>query len=468
MTSEKSKRKHDEDESSEARHRCGWIRSSDEAAVMAVERRDPVILTSELNNQKWEDLMKEGKSFEISQQLVLEAYKRVKANHGAPGIDGEDFASFEKDLKNNLYKLWNRMVSGSYFPKPVKGVEIPKKNGKKRLLGIPTIADRTAQMVVRMCFEPLVEPMFHEDSYGYRPNKSAIDAVRVTRERCWKMNWVLEFDIVGLFDNIDHDLMMQVVRKHTDSKWMILYIERFLKADMIMPDGTVRKRTSGTPQGGVISPVLANLFMHYAFDRWMVTQNPGNPWARYADDAVIHCRSKEEAEQLLGRLKKRMTACKLELHPEKTRIIYCRKETNSPRQEHESFDFLGYTFRMRWVKSRQGNWFHAFTPAVSNASARQFRDKIRGFRKMGKLWTPEEMAKRMNPVIRGWANYFILFNRNEARSKGLNYVNLMLVDWAKRRYKGLHRSRRQASIWLDRLVKSSPNLFYQWQLGYKP
>ena len=195
--------------------------------------------------------MKEGQSYEISQHQVLEAYKRVKANRGASGIDGITFSEFEKDLKNNLYKLWNRMSSGSYFPKAVKGVEIPKKNGKKRLLGVPTIADRVAQMVVRMNFEPLVEPIFCEDSYGYRPNKSALDAVGITRKRCWQMAWVLEFDIKGLFDNIDHELMMQVVRKHTDSKWMILYIERFLKADMVMPDGTVSKRTSGTPQGGL-------------------------------------------------------------------------------------------------------------------------------------------------------------------------------------------------------------------------
>ena len=235
--------------------------------------------------------MKEGQSYEISQHQVLEAYKCVKANQGAAGIDGVTFEEFEKDLKNNLYKLWNRMSSGSYFPKAVRGVEIPKKNGKKRLLGIPTITDRVAQAVVRMNFEPLVEPIFHENSYGYRPGKSALDAVTVTRERCMRWPWVLEFDIKGLFDNIDHELMMQVVRKHTDCKWVILYIERSLKADMVMPDGTVKKREAGTPQGGLISAVLANLFMHYAFDRWMVTQNPKNQWVRYADDGAPRRRS---------------------------------------------------------------------------------------------------------------------------------------------------------------------------------
>ena len=196
--------------------------------------------------------MREGKSFEISRHQVLEAYKRVKANQGAPGIDGIDFSEFEKDWKNNLYKIWNRLSSGSYFPSAVKGVEIPKKNGSTRLLGIPTITDRVAQMVVRMNFEPLVEPVFLDNSYGYRPNRSATDAVGITRQRCWKMPWVVEFDIRGLFDNIDHELMMKAVRAHTESKWMILYIERFLKAPIVMLDGTVKERNSGTPQGGVI------------------------------------------------------------------------------------------------------------------------------------------------------------------------------------------------------------------------
>ena len=195
--------------------------------------------------------MKEGKSFHISKHQVMQAYKCVKANKGAGGIDGVDFEIYEKDLKNNLFKLWNRMSSGSYFPKPVKGVEIPKKNGKIRLLGIPTIEDRIAQMVIKLTFEPIVEPIFYNDSYGYRPNRSAIDAVAVTRERCWKMPWMIEYDIIGLFDNIDHDKMMKAVKWHTDEKWVLLYIERVLKAPMVMPSGDVKERTFGTPQGGL-------------------------------------------------------------------------------------------------------------------------------------------------------------------------------------------------------------------------
>lgn len=412
--------------------------------------------------------MKEGQSYEISQHQVLEAYKRVKANQGAAGIDGVTFSIFEEDLKNNLYKLWNRMSSGSYFPKAVKGVEIPKKNGKKRLLGVPTITDRVAQMVVRLNFEPLVEPIFCDDSYGYRPNRSALDAVGVTRERCWKMPWVLEFDIKGLFDNIDHELMMQVVRKHTDSKWMILYIERFLKADMVMPDGTVKKRTSGTPQGGVISPVLANLYMHYAFDRWMITQNPNNPWARYADDGVVHCQTKEETEQLLTRLKSRLATGKLEVHPDKTRIVYCRSGKNTERHEHETFDFLGYTFRCRLTKTKYGNFYNSFSPAASKTAIQEFKEKMRDCRQQGSHMTPSQLAEKMNPIMRGWANYFMKFCPSEVKTKALYYVNFLIVNWARRRYKKLSKNRRKAYKWLCDVAKVNPDLFCHWQLGLRP
>lgn len=411
--------------------------------------------------------MEEGKSFEISRHQVLEAYKRVKANHGASGVDGVNFEEFEKELKNNLYKLWNRMSSGSYFPKAVRGVEIPKKNGKKRLLGIPTIEDRVAQMTVRMSFEQLVEPIFSSNSYGYRPNRSAIEAVAVTRERCWKTPWVLEFDIKGLFDNIDHELLNRAVRKHTDSKWIILYIERFLKAAIKMPDGTIQQRKCGTPQGGVISPVLANLFMHYAFDMWMKREFPGNQWVRYADDGIIHCKTKEEAEYILGKLKERMLKCKLEIHPEKTRIVYCRSDKNTERHEHESFDFLGYTFRRRLVKSKYGNFFNAFTPAVSKEASQKFRDRIREIRRNNKIVSIEKLAEEMNPVIRGWANYFSKFCSREAR-KVLDYVNLSLIKWCRKKYKRIRGSKGKAYRYLARLAKSKSDLFYHWKIGIRP
>lgn len=391
----------------------------------------------------------------------------VSANKGGPGIDDKTIKEFEADLKNNLYKLWNRMSSGSYFPKPVKGVEIPKKTGGIRLLGVPTVEDRTAQMVARMNLEPLLEPIFCDDSYGYRPNKSAIDAIKITRERCWKYDWLIEFDIKGLFDNIDHELLMKAVRKHTDSKWVILYIERWLKAPIQMPNGTTSQRFSGTPQGSVISPILANLFMHYALDRWMETKNPHNPWARYADDGVIHCKTKEEAQHVLKKLTERMRECKLEIHPEKTAIIYCRDVNRKEEHDNTSFDFLGYTFRTRVARNRNGQYFASFSPAVSKKARKAFRDNIRDIRKGSSHKSLEQMAKEMNPVLRGWANYFGCFRPSEMRNE-LIKVNLALVCWAIRKYKGLKRHKSEALHWLGRCAKTRPDLFYHWEMGLRP
>lgn len=251
MIREKSKCIKHKDESTNARHRGGRIRSSDEVSVIETERRGSVIYTFEIGQPIMGGANEQKKPYEISKQQVMEAYKGVKANKGAAGVDRTSIEEFEANLKNNLYKLWNRMSSGSYFPMPVKGVEIPKKNGGKRLLGVPAVVDRVAQMIVVMNLEPLLEPLFYDDSYGYRPNKSAIDAVGITRERCWEYNWLIEFDIKGLFDNIDHELLMKAVGKHTDCKWMLLYIERWLKVPFLMPNGELIERTAGTPQGSL-------------------------------------------------------------------------------------------------------------------------------------------------------------------------------------------------------------------------
>ena len=399
---------------------------------------------------------------------MIEAFQRVKANKGAAGIDDESLEAFEANLKNNLYKIWNRMSSGSYFPPPVKAVEIPKKSGGKRTLGVPTVADRVAQMVAKIYFEPTVEPYFHPDSYGYRPGKSAVDALAVTRKRCWKYDWVLEIDIKGLFDNIDHQLLMKAVRKHTDNLWVILYIQRWLRAPFQMPDGTVKERTRGTPQGGVISPVLANLFLHYAFDIWMDRNHPDKPFARYADDGVAHCRSMKGAEELHENLRKRFAECKLELHPTKTRIVYCKDDDRTGNYPVTRFDFLGYTFRARRSKSRYGKFFINFTPAVSNKAKKAMQKTIRGWRMHLKPdKTIEDLSRMFNPIIRGWINYYGRFYKSELYAV-LRHMDRALIRWVRRKYKKLSRHQRRATYWLGRIARREPKLFAHWQMGIYP
>jgi RNA-directed DNA polymerase len=312
----------------------------------------------------------QAKPFDISKQVVWEAYKRVKSNRGTYGVDGESIADFEVNLKDNLYKVWNRMTSGSYFPPAVRAVEIPKGNGGKRVLGIPTVSDRIAQMVAKTYLEPKLEPQFHEDSYGYRPGKSAIEAVGMARQRCWRRDWVLDLDIKGFFDNIDHELLMRAVKKHTDCAWKLLYVERWLKVPSQGVDGVRVNRDKGTPQGGVISPLLANLFLHYALDVWMKTNYPNIPFERYADDAVFHCRTEAGAKVLRKAIESRLKECRLELHPEKTKIVYCKDDDRRGNYPNEKFDFLGYTFRPRRSKNRAGKYFVNFSPAISNEAAK--------------------------------------------------------------------------------------------------
>jgi len=415
-----------------------------------------------------EEPMDKTKSYEISKQIVLEAFQKVKANQGAAGIDSESLEAFEANLKNNLYKIWNRMSSGSYFPPAVKAVEIPKKSGGKRLLGIPTVGDRVAQMVVKIYFEPQVEPYFHRDSYGYRPGKSALDAIAVTRQRCWQYDWVLEFDIKGLFDNIDHELLMKAVCQHTYNPWVILYIQRWLKAPFQMPDGTVQERTKGTPQGGVISPVLANLFLHYAFDKWMEREHSNKPFARYADDAVAHCKSKEEAEGLRNSLEKRLTECKLEVNPTKTRIVYCKDDKRKGNYPDKTFDFLGYTFRPRKVRSESGTFFIGFTPAVSKKAKKAMQQEIRGWRLQLKTDKAlEDLSQMYNPKIRGWANYYGCFCKSEMYSV-YRHFNHALVRWVMRKYKKLANNKRRRNRWLRNISKQEPQLFRHWQMGILP
>jgi len=342
MLREKHKWKPHKCESTDAEHRGGATRSSDEYSVMEWERRGSIVqLEVEKTTGNRRIGLKQAKPYCITKRQVWQAYKRVKANKGAAGIDNQTIDEFDADLENNLYKLWNRLASGSYFPSPVMRVEIPKGDGRMRPLGIPTVTDRIAQMVVKQNLEPELEQHFHPDSYGYRLGKSALDAVGKARKRCWKSDWVLDLDIKGFFDNIDHELMMRAVRKHTNEKWVLLYIERWLKAPIKMLDDTLVFPQKGTPQGGVASPILANLFLHYAFDKWIEREFPSVPFERYADDAVCHCKSQSQAEQLKHELEVRMKEVGLELHPQKTKIVYCKDDDRRGEYPRVSFDFFG-------------------------------------------------------------------------------------------------------------------------------
>ena len=406
------------------------------------------------------------KPFTIAKRQVYEAYKAVKSNGGAAGVDKQTIEQFEADLQNHLYKLWNRMSSGSYFPPPVRAVSIPKKSGGQRILGIPTVADRVAQMVVKQLIEPDLEPIFLADSYGYRPGKSALDAIGVTRERCWRYDWVLEFDIKGLFDNIDHELLLRAVRKHVTCKWALLYIERWLTAPMEQDDGTLAERKRGTPQGGVVSPILANLFLHYAFDLWMARMHPDLPWCRYADDGLVHCRTEQEAQALRDELQARLTECRLEMHPTKTKIVYCKDGKRKGKYPNTKFDFLGYCFRTRLVRrSRDGKLFWGFNPAVSDSALKDMRAAIRDLDLLRQTQLSlEEIARQINPLLRGWIGYYGRYAPS-ALYPLFRYVNQRLLAWMRRKCKGFKAHKVRASQLLQRLSKGSANLFEHWRIG---
>ena len=410
--------------------------------------------------------MNKSKQYEIPKRAVIDAYQRVKANKGSAGIDGIDFEKFEEKLNNNLYKIWNRMSSGSYFPSPVMAVEIPKKSGGTRRLGIPTITDRVAQMVARMYVEKAVEPMFCEDSYGYRPNKSALDAIEMTRKRCWKYDYVIELDVKGLFDNIDHELLMKVVHRHVKEPWICMYIERWLKTPFVLRNGEIIERKAGTPQGGVISPVLANMFLHYVFDMWMKRNFPQAPFERYADDGVVHCKTKEEAVFIKECLTKRFAECRLELHPTKTRIVYCKDKDRTKDEDLTEFDFLGYTFKAVHIMCRDGKTRLNFIASVSKTSAKAFRDKIKMLEIHKKTGCKIDMiAEILNPMLRGWINYFGKFNPSAMRCT-LQCIERRIAKWAMCKYKRFRGHRRRAEKWLECVRKREPKLFAHWSRLY--
>ena len=409
--------------------------------------------------------MSEAKPFVISKREVWEAYKRVKANQGAAGVDEQSIADFERDLKGNLYKIWNRMSSGSYFPPPVRTVKIPKASGGERQLGIPTVSDRIAQMVVKSRLEPEIDPLFHPDSYGYRLGKSAQDAVGQARQRCWQFDWVIDLDIKGFFDNIDHELLMRAVRKHAKDPWAILYIHRWLQAPAQDEEGRLTERGKGTPQGGVISPLLANLFLHYVFDMWMRKKYPHLPFERYADDAIVHCRTEVEALEVRAAIATRMEECRLELHPVKTKIVYCKDDNRRRRYASEKFDFLGYGFQPRMSKNRFGNYFISFSPAISDKAGKAIREEIRSWKlHLRSDQAIEDLSRMFNPKIRGWLQYYGRYYRS-ALYPYMRQLDRSLARWAYRKYKKLRGHLRRATHWIARISRRDSKLFANWQMG---
>lgn len=403
------------------------------------------------------------KPFEIPKLLVYEAWKRVAANKGAPGVDNVSIRTYQNDLGKNLYKLWNRMSSGSYHPQPVKQVLIPKGNGF-RSLGVPTVADRTAQMAVKMVLEPRLERIFHPGSYGYRPGVGAKIAVAQVRRNCWRYDWVLDMDIKAFFDTIDHELMMRAVNKHAPEKWIRLYIRRWLECPIKLESGELQSRPCGTPQGGVISPLIANLYMHYAFDHWMGTHKPGIPFIRYADDIVCHCRTRSEAERLWEDLKGRLGECKLELHPVKTKLVYCKDNRRKKDYVLTRFDFLGFSFHGRTVQDRQGNLFTGFNPAVSRKALKRMNESIRELRLHRKTQaTMSDLAKLINPMVRGWMEYYGAFCP-EPLKRFLIRIDLRLGKWARNKYKKLRGHKRRSWNWIKRCRNAFPTMFVHWEL----
>lgn len=410
------------------------------------------------------------KSLPITVEQVWAAYLEVRKHGKSAGVDELTLKEYEEVKSDQLYKVWNRMASGSYFPLPVKRVEIPKSDGRKRMLGIPTVNDRVAQTVVKNYLEPLLEPHFHAYSFGYRPNRNAHGAVRQAAEQCRKKKWVLDLDIEGFFDNLDHGLTMRALEKHTTEKWVLMYVERWLKAPIEHKDGSLEYPTKGSPQGGVVSPLLSNLFLHYAFDKWMSLHYSGIVFERYADDIVVHCNSKHEAVQLLEAIRERLQQCGLRLHPEKTKIVYCKNSNRKDKHEEVSFDFLGFRFKPKKARNRKtGEIFTDFGPAsISKRSMKKMLDAIKSKHLQRRVTADlATLSKDLAPQVRGWMNNFGKINLRFLYPV-MTSLNGRLIMWAKNRYKSLHGSSWQARQWLREIYRDYPNMFEHWKYGFKP
>lgn len=407
--------------------------------------------------------MTETKSVPVTKRMVWEAYKKVKANKGAPGVDAVSIQTFEEKLGDNLYVIWNRMTSGSYMPPAVKQVSIPKDNGKMRQLGIPTIGDRTAQMVVKQYLEPRYEQIFSVNSIGYRANKSAHQALDRCVHNCRRYAWVIDLDIQGFFDNLQHDKMMELLDREVSEKWVKLYVTRWLKAPVLIEDKE-EQRSKGTPQGGVISPLLANIYLHYAFDLWMEKEKGWTAWERYADDIVVHCISKEDAQKVLQQIRERLSAYGLQLNETKTKIVYCKQQNRQEEHEEVSFDFLGYQFKPKRSRNKVGELFTGYGAGISKKSRHRINAELRDMqidRKTGR--TIEQLAQLLNSKVRGWLNYYSRYNRWEMQYT-MYRINQQLVKWVRRKYKVIGKYRAKAMMQLKQ--QRYPKLFAHWQVGF--
>lgn len=448
----------------------GSNRSSVEDPVMGLEQRVGIIqlelpLTTSIKGRRTKGVTAKG--IPITRSMVWQAYKKVRKNKGRGGVDGKSLKSYSENLEDNLYKLWNRLTSGSYFPKAVKQVSIPKKDGSERKLGIPTIDDRIAQQVIKDYLESRFEAEFHKNSYGYRPLKSAHQALDQVRQNTWKRDWVIDMDIKGFFDEVSHELLRKALTKHVSEKWVLMYITRWLESPIQTESKEkVYRKGKGTPQGGVISPLLANLFLHYVFDKWLEKTYPNLMFVRYADDIIVHCKTKQEAEQVLESIKCRMAECQLRLHEKKTKIVYCKKYKKRSASQTIKFDFLGFSFQPRPSITKSGRMFLGYDCAISDSSKKKIISEIRSTK--FQRWTNrsiDEIAEFFNAKIRGWINYYGKFRKHKLNSV-FRIFERRLIEWARRKYKRLGKSYIKASKWFYRFKRNNNKLFAHWERGF--
>lgn len=407
-----------------------------------------------------------AKPLPISRIMVWEAFKKVRSNKGSAGIDKVSLTEYEANLSDNLYKLWNRMASGSYFPPAVKEKEIKKDNGKIRKLGIPTVSDRVAQQVIKGYIEPRLEAEFHGNSFGYRPLRSAHQALSCVRDNVRKYAWVIDLDITAFFDNVDHKKMLLALDRHVEERWIKMYITRWLEAPIARANGElVEKQGKGTPQGGVISPLLANLYLHYTFDKWMDIKFPDLAFVRYADDIIIHCKSENQSKYVLEKLQRRLHECNLSIQAEKTSIVYCKDYRRKETGHKVKFDFLGFSFRPESKRSKSGGMFLGFDCEMSKKSYSKIVKEIRdsNFIRRARSW--QEIVNMFNSKIRGWVQYYDGFRR-QVMTNVFHRLHNRLIKWIMNYFKKFNGSKMRAIAYLEYVHRCFPTMFYHWEIGY--